>query len=195
MNLNELLISQYIDDELSLKDKARFLEELAREPEYSQEAIALVRQEVLMDEAEENLLDQADDMTFPASPVERSYFPKGKIFKIVGTVAVAACALVAFLVLLQSPSPSEGVPHRFVLYMPDAGRVAISGSFNGWNSLPMEQPGQSGYWEAVLVLPPGEHRFSYLVEESKRVTDPTILAREYDGFGGMNSILKVETQI
>ena len=196
MNLNEMLISQYIDDELDLNEKLRFLEELAEKPEYSREAISLVQQEILLEDTDKSLLAGMDGQIFPqamhAPPKKRK-----PALRLAGAMAAAACIFVALFVLVQRPPKpvSTGVTHRFVLYMPSAEQVAVSGSFNGWAAVPMQQPGHSGYWETVLVLPPGEHRFSYLVEQNSPMADPTILAKEHDGFGGMNSILKVERQI
>lgn len=203
MNLNEILISQYIDDELNLREKLHFLEELAKDEEYSREAISLVSQEILLENSEDALMaevredDFDHDLKAPTSKRNKVFF------KLAGAMATAACVLLAFIVLLHSSRQEmkpevvrpAGVPHRFVLYMPDAKQVAISGSFNDWARVPMEQPGNSGYWEADLVLSPGEYRFSYLVEQNHPMADPTILAKERDGFGGMNSILKVERQI
>jgi hypothetical protein len=54
--------------------------------------------------------------------------------------------------------------------------------------------GDSGYWEVTLNLPAGEHRFSYILEGKQRLSDPTIMTRELDDFGGENSILEVKLQ-
>jgi hypothetical protein len=55
----------------------------------------------------------------------------------------------------------------------------------------MKKSGASGYWEAVLEVPPGEHRLCYILEGRRRILDPTIPIREKDDFGGENSILSV----
>ena len=54
-----------------------------------------------------------------------------------------------------------------------------------------QRSGASGYWEAVLEVPAGEHRLCYIIEGRIRIPDPTILIREKDDFGGENSILAV----
>ncbi|SHJ01969.1 Glycogen recognition site of AMP-activated protein kinase [Desulfatibacillum alkenivorans DSM 16219] len=196
MNPDDILISQFLDDELALKDKLRFLEALNTQPEYSKEAMALVRQEVLLDDAHASLTPGLEDDAFPIAFKRESGEPK-RFLKYAGALAAAACLILALFtaVLYRREAPPEGTPHRFVLYLPEAQEVSIAGSFNGWESIPMERAGYNGYWEAVLVLPPGEHRFSYLADENKPIADPTILAREHDGFGGMNSILNVARQI
>ncbi len=43
-----------------------------------------------------------------------------------------------------------------------------------------------------MEIPPGEHVFSYILDGDKILADPTILTREEDDFGSINSILVVE---
>ena len=84
--------------------------------------------------------------------------------------------------------------HRFVLFQPDVSRVEITGSFLGWEAVPMRRSGASGYWEVVLEVPAGEHRLCYILEGDRRIPDPTIPIREKDDFGGENSILAVNME-
>ncbi|MBU2488039.1 MAG: glycogen-binding domain-containing protein [Proteobacteria bacterium] len=192
MNIREPLISQFIDDELSLGEKRDFLAELARDPVFAGQALALVDQEILLDS------DPVFAVEAPAMPAPRCLrFPSRSAMAL---ALAAAMLLVSFGVLFRAhlsdaPKGLATVSHRFVLYRPDALGVEISGSFNGWTPVAMSPAGSSGYWEAFLDLPPGEHRFSYLVGPDGRVPDPTLLARENDGFGGENSILKVAGRI
>jgi 1,4-alpha-glucan branching enzyme len=85
-------------------------------------------------------------------------------------------------------------PYRFVIYQPEAQHVELAGSFSDWQRIPLKPTGQSGYWETTLDLPEGDHRFSYIIEGNRRLTDPTIAVRETDDFGGENSILRVKLQ-
>ena len=73
----------------------------------------------------------------------------------------------------------------------DPNHVELVGSFSGWGKIPLKSAGRSGYWEVTVDLPEGDHRFSYIVEGSRRLADPTIGVRETDDFGGENSILSV----
>lgn len=189
MNIKEPLISQFIDDELSLGEKRDFLVELARDPAFAQEALALVEQEIRLDSEPFFAIETPPESL--AAP--RRLLPGGR-------AALALAASILLLVLggffhayiTRAPQGPALVAHRFVLYRPDAPQVEISGSFNGWRPVAMRPAGNSGYWEAVLNLPPGESRFSYLVGRDGRIPDPTVLAREADGFGGENSILNLE---
>ena len=105
----------------------------------------------------------------------------------------AAAVLILFFALAAETESKQ--PYRFVLFQPDAGQVEISGSFTGWKPTPMRKTGLNGYWETTLELDHGEHRFNYIIEGRDRIPDPTIIIREKDDFGGINSILKVGTAI
>ena len=59
----------------------------------------------------------------------------------------------------------------------------------------MQRIGSSGYWEINLPVPSGEHRFAYILDGDRRISDPTLPASEKDDFGGENSILSVEERI
>lgn len=189
MNVNEPLISQFIDDELTLEEKRRFLSELGRDPDFAGEAMALVEQEIAL----------CRDPVFHAEPPAE--MPRARLRFLRGgfaAMALAAAMLLLSLAVLYRaqqaglPGGPGLVAHRFVLYQPEAREVEISGSFNDWAPVAMHRAGDGGYWEAELRLPPGEYRFSYLVGPDGRMPDPTLLAREKDGFGGENSILKLE---
>lgn len=69
--------------------------------------------------------------------------------------------------------------------------VFLVGDFNKWNKKanPMKQ-GQNFAWETVVMLPPGEYRYAYIVD-GKRINDPnnrkTVHLKT-----GKASVLKVE---
>ena len=111
---------------------------------------------------------------------------------------IFAAGLAAALLIMFFVTPQQEqimlTTHRFVLYQPDANRVEITGSFLGWEAVPMRKTGTSGYWEVVLEVPAGEHRLCYILEGGRRIPDPTIPIREKDDFGGENSILAVNMQ-
>jgi 1,4-alpha-glucan branching enzyme len=86
---------------------------------------------------------------------------------------------------------TTSTPHRFVIYRPDVNRIDITGSFTEWRRIPMNRVESSGYWEATLDLPQGEQRFTYILDGRQNFPDPTVLTREWDDFGGENSILLV----
>ncbi len=182
--MKEDLISSYIDDELELDDKIEFVETVHEQEAFKEEAIDLLQQEKLM---RSEVVDRVPAVAFP----ERRRFtipfwrPAGMF-----AAGLAAALLVIFFVTPQQELPVPTM-HRFVLYQPDVKQVEITGSFLGWAAVPMKRSGTSGYWEAVLEVPAGEHRLCYIIEGRKRIPDPTIPIREKDDFGGENSILAV----
>ena len=182
--MKEYLISSYIDDELELDDKIEFVETVHEQEAFKEEAIDLLQQEKLM---RSEVVDRVPAVAFP----ERRRFtipfwrPAGMF-----AAGLAAALLVIFFVTPRQELPVPTM-HRFVLYQPDVKQVEITGSFLGWAAVPMKRSGTSGYWEAVLEVPAGEHRLCYIIEGRKRIPDPTIPIREKDDFGGENSILAV----
>lgn len=189
MNELEPLISQFIDDELSLEEKRVFLVEVGSDSAFVHEAISLVDQEIRLCA---DPFFNTDKEPHKAPSSRRFKKPKTAVLALAASILLAAAGVLFVDDFINPDMPSPLVSHRFVLYRPDAPNVEISGSFNGWAPVAMQPAGNTGYWEAVLELPPGEYKFSYLVGADWRIPDPTLMARETDGFGGENSILKLE---
>ncbi len=183
--MNTILISQFIDDELDLDEKKAFVRAVQTSREYAEEALSLLEQEKwLRAEPKADL----PEMRF----VEPWRVRLRNILQPFAAFAAGAAAVILWWIFMPAAPVAEAPrPHRFVLYQPEAAQVEITGSFTGWRSLPMKRAGGAGYWEITLDLPPGEHRFSYIVEGERRLADPTVALREQDDFGGENSILEV----
>ena len=83
---------------------------------------------------------------------------------------------------------------RFVLMYPEARSVALAGSFNEWSasSQPLTRQRSRGVWTAVVVLPPGEHLFMFVVDGTQWISPP--FAEDYldDGFGSKNGVVVVQ---
>jgi hypothetical protein len=184
--MSDELISMYIDDELSLDDKIVFVETIHDDGGFKDDALDLLRQEKLI---RSEVVDR-----IPALDLrERRSDWLVKLIRPVVTAAGAGLAAAAILFFAFSPRQESLVrPYRFVIYQPDAKQVELTGSFSGWKRIPLKSTGQGGYWETTLELPEGEHRFSYIIEGGRRLTDPTIAVREIDDFDGENSILRVK---
>src|SRR2546430_6141639 len=71
-------------------------------------------------------------------------------------------------------SSHDSVYVRFVLYAPDAQRVAVAGTFNQWdqNAAPLIRAGASAVWTTTLVLPVGQHQYAFVVDGERWVADP-----------------------
>jgi len=185
--MNDNLISMYIDNELSLDDKIVFVETVHEDENFKDDTVNLLQQEKLI---RSEVVDR-----IPALDIkERRDAWHLKLFRpfVAATAAgLAAAAIMLFTFYPRQEHPLR--PYRFVIYQPDARHVELAGSFSEWKRIPLKLAGQSGYWETTLQLPEGEYRFSYIIEGGRRLTDPTIAAREIDDFGGENSILRVNS--
>mgnify|MGYP001069351472 FL=1 len=195
----EYLISQYIDDELSLADKIEFVRVVHGDAAFTEEAVALLAQETLL---RGTLAAKARGATaeavFDLRPPVR--FLPGLLRWSGWAVAVLLLFVLAGTVLREPAmvelSPSVAGPatrlHRFVIFKPGITSAEISGSFTGWRKVPLRPATTDGYWEVTLELEAGEHRFVYILDNETLFPDPTVPARETDDFGASNSILRVE---
>jgi hypothetical protein len=188
------LISMYIDNELSLEEKIHFLEHVHAHREYKDEAVSLLEQEKLLGTA---LRHPAPDIPLPDTRPSIFRLPP---FRAMGWAA-AACLLLLFSFTAGLHfSPQQHIAdtepaiagYRFVIHQQGTNQVEITGSFTNWQRVPLVPTGTSGYWEITLEVPPGEHRYAFIVDGDKLLPDPTVIAAETDDFGAANSILKVE---
>jgi hypothetical protein len=182
----DYLASMYIDNELNLEEKIWFIDRIIGDLPFYQDTRELLHQEKL-------LRITPDASMIPAHP------PKGVaigdwLLKFLKPViyATGGFALAGLLLIVFAATPVNPISlNRFVIYEPDASQVELVGSFTDWKKTAMMPIGNSGYWELRLELPFGEHRFAYILDGSKQITDPTLPVREKDDFGGENSILTV----
>ncbi|MBU0961161.1 MAG: glycogen-binding domain-containing protein [Proteobacteria bacterium] len=188
------LISMYIDNELSLDEKIDFLEHVYGNKPYKEDAVELLEQE--------KLLSASLKMTAPVIELKTPHASILPLFNRSLGWAVAACLLILFSfmgredVTLQAQKELTAQPstvlHRFVIHRQNTQLVEITGSFTNWQSVPLLPSGTNGYWEISLEVPAGEHRYTFIVDGSKFLPDPTVVTQESDDFGSTNSILKVE---
>jgi len=186
----DYLASMYIDNELDLEEKVQFIENIRTDENYYDETVTLLVQEKLL-------------RAVPETPSVPEKLPavfdiKSRIKKILAPIIYvgAGLAIASLIMLTQKPvSTSPACANRFVIYEPSATQVELTGTFTDWQRKPMKQIGTTGYWELSLIVPSGEHRFSYILDGSQHMTDPTLPVKEKDDFGGANSILKVEVRV
>jgi hypothetical protein len=180
------LNSLFIDDEMTIEEKISFVRHLRKDPSKADEALHLLKQEIRL---------RGDVVTHIPKINFSVITPWKKIWALIAQpkrlVTASLAAAVAVLILVLWSPQAVLQPNRFVIYRPDVTRAEITGSFTDWQRVPMQAVGSSGYWEIVLELPEGEHRFSYILDGQDSFPDPTILTREQDDFGGQNSVLLV----
>ena len=178
------LISMFIDDELDLDDKIQFVEQVHTDKDFKDESVDLLIQEKIL---RGEVVERAPEVDIKAPGKSFSKVIRPAAFF---TSGLAAAAMIFFLLI--SPQPETATrPYRFVIHQPGAKTVELTGSFLNWGKAPMV-PAKAGYWSITLDLPAGEHRFSYVVDNSRMMTDPTVASSERDDFGGENSIILLE---
>lgn len=70
--------------------------------------------------------------------------------------------------------------------------VQVAGSFNSWNPSNHHLHYENGLWVIDLYLEPGNYEYQ-LIADGNWFTDPDNPVRADNGYGGINSILKVES--
>lgn len=94
------------------------------------------------------------------------------------------------------PEATDGSwPVRFMLAPDDASgatSVRIAGTFTAWQggAIAMRR-GADGGFDATVSVPPGEHRYKFIVDGTRWIADPANPVRADDGNGGSNSVLLV----
>jgi len=195
--MKEYLISLYIDNELDLDEKMTFVTTVHGDRSFTEEALTLLRQEKRL------RATLTHPMAVPAGPPipDRNALPRPPFFsswfKPIAGFALAMILGGLFFLLYPKPASVLGPEeqHRFVIYLPESSQARIAGTFTGWQPVPMERVGTSGYWTLTLPVGRGEHRYSYLIEDGRQIADPTVAAREQDDFGGENSVIEVRMAI
>jgi len=187
-------ISMYIDNELSLDEKILFINHVYGNKTFTDDTVSMLQQEKILDAA---LNQQAPETALPLSFTSRPIHSIG--------LALAACILLilSFLVgvnftpqsihLKETASIPATVQHRFVILQQGSVQVEITGSFTDWQKVPLTPTGSEGYWEITMDVPYGEHRYSFIVDGTRLLPDPTVAAQEPDDFGAINSILSLES--
>lgn len=75
----------------------------------------------------------------------------------------------------------------------DARGGSIVGEFNGWRpDRDVLRRGDDGMWRVTVWLPPGRHRFRYLLDGDRWENDWDADAYEPNTFGGTDSVVHVE---
>ena len=82
---------------------------------------------------------------------------------------------------------------RLMFDAPDARRVSVSGDFNNWGATPtaMVRDPSSKHWSVTLALRDGEHRYAFVVDETRWVPDPRAARVTRGDDGRLYSLLNV----
>ena len=188
--MSEYLISQFIDDEMDLDEKIVFVETVNTNQRFAEETVALLEQEKL-------LRDIPVQAMTAEMPTQKPSFSLHALLRRLWQPMAGFATAMFIVVMSWQLIPQQSAPvslqreYRFVLYLPQAGQTQIMGTFTDWSPMPMHKIGTTGYWTLTLKVPPGEHRYSYLIEDGSKIADPSVTYREQDDFGGENSVIVV----
>ncbi|MEJ2679705.1 MAG: isoamylase early set domain-containing protein, partial [Gemmatimonadota bacterium] len=82
---------------------------------------------------------------------------------------------------------------QFVYVDPSATSVAVAGDFNNWDPHRnmLQDAGGDGMWTGMLPLSPGVHKYMFVVDGNRWVTDPRADSYVDDGFGGRDALLSI----
>jgi hypothetical protein len=128
------------------------------------------------------------------------------------SVALAAAAAIAGIIVLSDPTPEQQPlagpannvrPVRYatppVIYVQfafadtSAKSVTIAGDFNDWDAeeTPLLDTDGDGVWTGLIALRPGMHKYMFVVNGERWVTDPEAESYVDDGFGMRNAVIAI----
>src|ERR1043166_9994394 len=85
----------------------------------------------------------------------------------------------------------DSMMHTFILRAPHARKVAVAGSFNGWDpaQTPMSKD-KDGNWQARILLPPGRYEYRFVVD-GEWISDPSAKHCIPNPFESTNSVVDI----
>jgi len=113
----------------------------------------------------------------------------------------AAAAIATFFLIPRDVVPAgsatalvgeEPVYVQFKLEAPGAQSVAVAGDFNDWApEFALTDPDGDGVWAGRVRLVPGLHKYMFVLDGDRWITDP--LAERYaeDGYGNRNAVIAI----
>jgi hypothetical protein len=184
------MISLFIDDELSIKEKLSFIQKVRGDTPFYNDSLYMLQQEVFIRADVVDRLPCADIRL----PKNRLQIIRNLLRPATLIPATVAC-IILLLIIMPSDNTKPSFENRFIIYRPDVNQVEIVGSFTDWKRIPLQKISNSGYWEGIFKLSEGEHRYTYILGGDKHFTDPTVMTVEKDDFGGTNSIIRVGNRV
>ncbi len=82
---------------------------------------------------------------------------------------------------------------QFVYAGSAATSVAVAGDFNNWDPHRnmLQDPDGDGVWTGLFPLTPGVHKYMFVVDGNRWVTDPRAQSYVDDGFGGRDALVSI----
>ena len=127
------------------------------------------------------------------------------------SLGLAGAAAILALVVLNQPEPQPvlmtpttptltvstvSTPVIYVQFAfadPDAKMVTVAGDFNDWDAeaTALRDTDGDGIWTGLIALRPGMHKYMFVVNGEKWVTDPEAERYVDDGFGNRNAVIAI----
>lgn len=91
----------------------------------------------------------------------------------------------------QVSDNGEQVWTRFVYIDKEAESVSVAGDFSDWNPIELTKQSLNGQqvWTGLIPMDRGEHRYMFIKDGEKWVTDPLAPVQQDDGFGNKNAVI------
>ncbi len=91
----------------------------------------------------------------------------------------------------QVSDNGEQVWTRFVYIDKEAESVSVAGDFSDWNPIELTRQNLNGQqvWTGLVPMDRGEHRYMFIKNGEKWVTDPLAPVQQDDGFGNKNAVI------
>ncbi len=131
----------------------------------------------------EDILTRARELGVP----RRSWVPS---WRLLVTGLAAALAAVVLFQSFGNRGDARAVP--FVLTAANAVRISIVGDFNDWDpaATPLQRVDGQGWW-VVVNLRPGRYRYSFVVDGTRWIADPSAPRAADNDFGTDNSVVTI----
>jgi len=128
----------------------------------------------------------------------RAMWPEGRLWALPTLAgALAVLIVMAGAWLIREPTGKTLIRARFELHAPSAKKVEVVGTFSNWmpGEIMLKGPDAVGYWNRMVMLPPGQYEYVFLVDGEKQVLDQRFEAQRPDGFGNKNSVLVLRAEM
>lgn len=103
-----------------------------------------------------------------------------------------AASLAAVVLFRSFGNRGDARPVPFVLTAANAARISIVGDFNDWDpaATPLQRVDGQGWW-VVVNLRPGRYRYSFVVDGTRWIADPSAPRAADNDFGTANSVVTI----
>lgn len=80
---------------------------------------------------------------------------------------------------------------RFVYIDNEADSIAVAGDFSNWDPISLTKQVVNGeqVWTGLVSMTRGEHRYMFVKDGEKWITDPLASVQREDGFGNKNAVI------